>query len=942
MVKMKLAAAVMGLAAGGLQTVSAETLLLGDPAIHENKIAFVYAGDIYTANRDGSDPYRLTSHVGNETGPVFSPDGTRIAYSANYQGNTDVYSNSVNGGKPPRHTFHPGNDIAIDWSTNGEEIAFISARQRLHGRSGQLYHVSVEGGLPSLQMQARIFRGTYSDNGRQFAAIPFGPAYNGLYGGSSGWKGYRGGSSPSVQIMDLRRNRVNYIPGSRVNDIEPLWVGNQVYFASDREAEIFNLHRYDPGSGTITKVSNETVWDIRAADAFGTDIIYEAGGALKVFDTETGATTQLSISLAPDLPQLQSSWTNVAGQITAADLSKSGKRVLITARGEVFSVPVKDGSTRNISDSSGVREYAGTWSPDGQKLAYIVEADRKQHLVIEDQDGLGETTRFDLGDHFYTLLDWGGEGDHIIYRDNHLKLFALNTESGDRREISEDIRRQLGFGGTEVSTSPNGEWLAYTREESNFNRNIYLYNFESGRSTQLTDSMAAAGAPAFSADGTLLYFTASTNAGPTHVGLDMSTQERPYRAGIYVAVLTEDGLSPLAPKAGDEEAKDEEEEDEEEAEEADLVYDLAGARGRIQALPVEQAQYSGRAVGKSGSLYYVKSVQPGVEITPPGQNLQADAEFISFDFEEREASTLTRGIVAFTLSADGEHALVRKSDGSLATGKLGDKFDAKPVKTGDLQLWIEPRKEWRQIFDDVWRMEAEFFYDPNLHGLDWQGVYDRYLPLLDHVGRREDLNRLLTEMIAEMQVGHNRLGGGDIERPSGPQIGLLGADLTINNGRHQISRIYTGEHWNPNVQGPLAVPGLDVSEGDYIIAINGRDLGQGTNIFEHLAGTVGKQVTLTVSDRANARNPREIVVEPTGNEFLMRLWAWIEGNRKAVDEATDGRVGYVYLPNTAGAGYTLFNRMFFSQTDKDAIIIDERSNGGGQAANYITDVLSRT
>ncbi|MEM9180868.1 MAG: peptidase S41, partial [Pseudomonadota bacterium] len=549
-IKLAATGAIAGLV---LQTASAETLLLGDPAIHQDKIAFVYAGDIYTANRDGSDPYRLTSHVGNETGPVFSPDGSRIAYTANYQGNTDVYSISVNGGQPARHTFHPGNDIAVDWSTNGAEIAFISARQRLNGRSGQLYHVSVDGGLPSLQMQARIFRGTYSDNGRQLAAIPFGPAYNGLYGGSSGWKGYRGGTSPSIQIMDLRRNRVNYIPGSRVNDIEPVWVGNQVYFASDRDAEIFNLHRYDPGSGTITKVSNETVWDIRAVDAFGSDIIYEAGGALKVFDTATGATTQLSITLSPDLPQLQSSWTNVAGQITAADLSMSGKRVLITARGEVFSVPVKDGSTRNISDTSGVREYAGTWSPDGQQLAYIVEADRKQHLIIEDQDGLGETTRFDLGDHFYTLLDWGGEGDHIIYRDNHLKLFALNTESGDRRQISEDTRRQWGFGGTEVSTSPNGEWLAYTREEANFNRNIYLYNFASGRSTQLTDGMADAGAPAFSADGTLLYFTASTNAGPTHVGLDMSTQERPYRAGIYVSVLTEDGLSPLAPKAGDEE-----------------------------------------------------------------------------------------------------------------------------------------------------------------------------------------------------------------------------------------------------------------------------------------------------------------------------------------------------------------------------------------------------
>ena len=596
-----------------LPSVSAETLLLGDPAIHQDKIAFVYAGDLYTANRDGSNPYRLTTHVADETGPVFSPDGTRIAYSANYQGNTDVYSISVNGGQPTRHTFHPGNDIAVDWSNNGQDIAFISARQRLNGRSGQLYHVSADGGLPELQMQARIFRGTYNGNGRQFAAIPFGPAYNGLYGGSSGWKGYRGGTTPSIQIMDLRRNRVNYIPGDRVNDIEPMWVGNQVYFISDRDAEIFNLHRYDPGSGTVAKVSNEAVWDIRAADAFGNQIIYEAGGALKILDTETGTTQSLSISLSPDLPQLQASWTNVAGQISAADLSRSGKRVLITARGEVFSVPVKDGSTRNISDSSGIREYAGTWSPDGQKLAYIVEADRKQHLIIEDQDGLGEPTRFDLGDHFYTLLDWGGEGEHIVYRDNHMKLFALNTETGERQQISEDTRRQWGFGGTEVSTSPNGEWLAYTREEANFNRNIYLYNFDSGRSTLLTDGMADSGAPAFSEDGSLLYFTASTNAGPTHVGLDMSTQERPYRAGLYVAVLTADGLSPLAPKTGDEDAKDEDENgDEDEAEETELVYDLAGARGRIQALPVEQAQYSNLAVGKSGNQFYIKSVHPGV------------------------------------------------------------------------------------------------------------------------------------------------------------------------------------------------------------------------------------------------------------------------------------------------------------------------------------------
>lgn len=926
----------------GLQTASSETLLLSDPAISSDKIAFVYAGDIYTANLDGSEPHRLTTHAASETGPVFSPDGTRIAFTANYQGNTDVYSISVNGGQATRHTYHPGADIAIDWSTDGDEIAFVSARQRLSGRSAQLFHVSTDGGLPELQMRARIFRGTYSENGRRFAAIPYGPAYNALYGGSSGWKGYRGGTTPSIQIMDTRRDRVTYIPGERVNDIEPVWVGDQVYFSSDREDEIFNLHSYDPETQTITKITDETTWDIRSVDADGTRIIYESGGRLKLLDTTTNAVTPISISIAPDLPQLQAKWTNVAGQISAADISKSGKRVVVTARGEVFSVPTKDGSTRNVSDSEAIREYDGTWSPDSQKIAYIVERDRRQFLVIEPHDGLGDKTEFDIGTHFNSILDWGGEGDHIILRDNHMQLFAVNTETGDRQDISVDLRRQFGFGATEVSTSPNGEWLAYTREETNFNRNLYLYNFESGESTLLTDGMADAGAPAFSPDGELLYFTASTNAGPTHVGLDMSTQERPYRAGIYVAILTAEGKSPLAPKLGDEETVSDDEDSESDEAETKLVYDLTGARERIQALPVEQAQYSSLAVGKKGNVYYIKSVQPGSEVTPPGQNLQAGAELIRFDIEERGAKTIARGIVALSLSADGEQALVLKSDGSIATGALGGEFEPKPLNTRDMQLWIDPRKEWRQIFDDVWRMESEFFYDPNMHGLDWQAVYDQYVPLLDHVGRREDLNRVLAEMIAEMQAGHNRVGGGDVVRTDGPQIGLLGADFVRNNGRHQIARIYTGENWNPYLQGPLAVPGIGVSEGDYVIAINGRDLGERDNIFEHLAGTTGKQITLTISDRANGRDAKQVVVEPVGNEFFMRLWAWVEGNRKFVEAETDGRVGYVYLPNTAGAGYTLFNRMFFSQTDKDAIIIDERSNGGGQAANYITDVLSRT
>ena len=943
--KFRLTTASIALACATIaQTVTAQTRLLSDPAISANKIAFVYAGDLYVANQDGSAPRRLTSHASDETGPVFSPDGSRIAFTANYQGNRDVYSISVNGGQPTRHTFHPGADTAIDWSPDGQEIAFVSRRETLSGRSQQLFHVSVNGGLPEKQMQARIFRGRYNEDASKLASIPFGPAYNALYGGSSGWRGYRGGTTPSIEIMDLSANTVVYVDGERINDIEPMWVGDQVYFLSDRNQKILNVHRFDPASGQISQVTRETVWDIRAADAHGDTIIYEAGGDLKLLNTQSGTVTHLSITLSPDLPQLQPKWANVQRQMTSADLSASGKRVAVTARGEVFSVPVKDGSTRNISDSSGVREYAGTWSPDGQRLAYIVEQDRKQTLVIEDQNGLAAGRRIELGADFYTILDWGGKGDHIVYRDHLLRLFAIDLSSGRSFKISEDARRQWGFGGTQVATSPDGKWLVYTREEANFNRNLYAHNLQTRQNILLTDGMADAGSPAFSPDGKLLYFTASTNAGPSHVGLDMTSQERPYRAGIYVAVLTADGKSPLAPKPGDEEKseKDEDKKDDKSDNASSITYDFTGAKNRIQGLPVEEAQYDDLGVGKDGSLYYVKAVQPGVAFTPPGQPLQAGSELIKFDFEERKAETIASDITNLQISRDGKMAMISKSNGSLAVGELGAKFAPKPVKLSDLQLHIDPRKEWQQIFDDVWRMEAAYFYDPNLHGIDWQGVYDRYRPLLDHVGRREDLSRLLAEMIGELQVGHNRTGGGDIERPDGPNIGMLGADFALQNGRHRIQRIYSGENWNPFLNAPLAMPGLGVSEGDYILAINGRSLDEGDNIFEHLAGTVGKQTVLSVANDAQGRGSRDIIVEPVGSENQMRLWAWVEQNRNYVNDATNGRVGYVYLPNTAGAGYTFFNRMFFSQTDKDAMILDERSNGGGQAANYITDVLNRT
>ena len=924
-----------------------QTLLLRDPAISDSHIAFVYAGDLWVADRNGARPRRLTSSPVDEYNPTFSPDGSWIAYTANFENNDDVYIISTAGGQPKRLTWHSDDDIVLDWAPDGSAVAFASRRGTNHGRSAQLFHVSINGGLPEKQMEARIYRGSYDDAGARFAYIPHGVAYNGLYGGRAGWRLSRGGRTPSVIVMDMNAGSAVEVPGERVNDIEPMWVGDQLYFISDRDNKTLNLHHYDPATRAIAKVSNEPVWDIRAADAHGGTIIYEAGGRLKTFNVASGAVAELRISISPDLPQLQPQWKDASRTIQAVDLSPTGKRVAVTARGDVFTVPVKDGSTRNLTRSDGAREYTALWSPDGRRVAYIDASESVQRLVVESQSGLSNPRRFNLDSDFYSLLEWGGNGDRIVYRDNHLRLFAIDVSSGSSTLISTDARREWGPqrreypGSVSVDTSPDGRWLAYTQEQPNFNRDLMLYDFNAWRSYRVSDGLANVRSPAFSPDGKYLYFAASTNSGPAQAGLDMSSQERPQRSGIYVAVLAAGGDSPIKPKTGDEgedEGKDEENGDDTPS----TQIDLNGLSSRVVALPVAERNYSVLAVAHDGTLYYVRNVQFGASITPPGENAQAENALMRFKFADREEQKVLDGVTGAAIAAKGKHIIVQMADGSFQTAEIGEKLDAKRLDVSGMRMMVNPRNEWAQIFDEAWRMEQAFFYDPNMHGLDWQAVYDRYRPLVDHVGRREDLNALIVEMIGELQVSHNWAGGGDIHREQGPSASLLGADLELANGRHRIARIYTSKPWNPFLDAPLAEPGLGVSVGDYILAVDGRTLGQSDNIFEFLQGKSDQQVTLRVSARADGRDARNIVVEPTNTEFLIRLWAWVEDNRKAVDEATNGRVGYVYLPNTAGAGFTFFNRMFFAQVDKDAMIIDERSNGGGKAANYITDVLSRT
>lgn len=931
--------ATSALAAPIANAQEGETKLLRDPALSDNALAFVYAGDIWVAAPDGSNPVRLTSHPADEHDPIISPDGSKIAYTANYDGNSDVFVIDIRGGEPQRLTWHPGDDTAVDWGPGGTKVAMVSARERRAARSAQLYHVGLDGGLPTKVSEAPVAGGSYDESGRIFANVPWGSGNAVLTGGVNGWRGYRGGRTPSLQLIDFAAGTSTTIPGDRTTELDPVWMGGMLYFLSDRWNTRANIFRYDPATGETTQITRESDWDIRNITAKNGRIVYEAGGVLHTLDVASGAINRLPIALVADLPARRPEWQPVGDLMTSAALSPSGARVAVTARGEVFTVPTDKGAVRNISQSAATRDYTGIWSDDGTRLAYVTDNGSGQVLVIEDQSGIQPARRIALGDHFYELVAWGNEGKHIIFASNKLTLHALDVATGTQWQIAESPRRNGNFGAT---ASPTGNWVAFTTRGANENAALNLYDLASRRTYPVTSGFADIGSPQFSKDGKLLFFTASTNAGSVYSGLDMTTQDRPYRAGIYAAVLEAAGESPLAPILANEETKKPEPEKDGKDKTADKKsfpkVDPIGLERRIVALPVAEAAYASLATAKDGALFFVEQVQPGVA-TGPGSG-QERATLMRFDFEERKAAQVGDGVIAVTTDAKGEKLLLVKHDNTLLTTDAGKKLEPKPVSLAGMKLNVDPMAEWKQIFGDVWRMEKEYFYDPGMHGLDWAGVRAKFEPLLPHVGRREDLNELLVEMAGEMGVGHNYIGGGKVYDNSAAAPGLLGADLMAENGRYRIKRIFTGEQWNPFVPAPLAAPGVDVKQGDYIVAINGQEVTGRDNIYAALSGARGTQVALTVA--ATPDGPRRTsTVEPVANEGTLRLWAWIEDNRKRVDQATGGRVAYVYMPNTAGAGFTLFNRMYFAQTDKQALILDERANGGGQAANYIIDVLSR-
>lgn len=945
----------------------AATRLLREPAVSARHLAFVYGGDLWIAQRDGSQPRRLTSHAAAEFAPRFSPDGQWLAFSANYDGNVDVYVIPVSGGQPRRLTWHPSTDQVSGWSRDSRRVLFASPREVLNNRSNQLFEVAVEGGPERKVMEAVAYEGVWSPDGQRLAYRPYRQAYN----GASGWRQSRGGTTPPIWIIDPKGKTWEEIPHVNATDSNPIWIGDEVVFISDRNDGAANLFAYHTKTKALRQLTRETVWDVRSADGVDGRIVYEVGGQLKEIGLDGGAPRAIEVALSEPSPQAREQWKDAAKTITDVVLSATGKRALVSARGEVFSVPVKDGVVRNLTGTSGVREKDALWSPDGQQVAFISDEPGMRHQVVL-RDQLGDQAADKPARKillpqtgYYTLLAWSPDGARLVLQDNHLNLYQLalgGAQSGQLLKIDSSQRRNE----FSVSFSPDSRWMAYSVAGRNYFSQVRIHDFQTGRQHTVTDGMSHAELPAFSAKGDVLYFAASVNSGPSQVGLDMSTQERSLRMGLFGAVLQADGKSPLLPKSGDEERKDETKADgkkaeakkddgkkdaEKDGEAADrpdskdgkakpVRIDFDGLGDRIIGLPVPQARYERLSVAADGALFYIERQQPGVSAPPPGSE-EGGRDLHRFDFEEKKSKMVKPDVNDYSLSADGKKILLRLDGNKLEIADAGAKLDTKSIDLSGLRVRIDPRAEWKQIFDETWWMQKEFFYDPKLHGLDWQGTYDRYRPLLSQVQRREDLNDLMVEMIGELQVGHNRVGGGDVHQEPKVPVGLLGADIVAEGGRYRIQRIFQGDRWNPFLKAPLAAPGLGVKEGDWLLAVNGQPVGEKRNLFQALEHTVGKPVQLTVASDAQGKATRQVQVEPVASEGALRQWWWIEHNRQTVDKLSGGKIAYVYMPDTAGQGFQHFNRMFFAQVDKQGLIVDDRRNGGGQAANYVTEVLGR-
>ncbi len=911
-----------------------DTRLLAEPAVSAGAIAFLYAGDLWTANRDGSGVRRLTTHVGSESNPRFSPDGRLLAFSAQYDGNTDVYVVESAGGVPRRLTWHPGADVVQGFTTDGSEVLFRSSRQTFTNRYSQLFTIPVEGGHPTALPIPNADKAVYSPDGRMMAYTPLGERFN-------QWKNYRGGTASRIWLYNTRTHDVEQIPQpeGRCNDTDPMWFDDRVWFRSDRNGE-FNLFSFDPRSKEVVQHTRHEDFPIVNCSAGAGMIIYEQAGWLHLFDPATDTCGRLTIGVAADLLEVRPRYISGARWVRNADISPSGVRAVFEFRGDIATVPAEEGDVRLLTATSDSHERSPAWSPDGTQIAYFSDASGEYELVLAPQDGEGEVRTFAVpGAGFYEDPVWSPDGTRISFSDNSWSLYVLDVASGEVKEIA----REILYGPQKImhhNWSPDSRWLAYTLYTRTYFQQVYLYSVAEDRSYHITDGLSDVTSPVFDAGGKYLYMAASTDAGPVRSWFAMSNADMEMSNALYLAVLPQGELSPLARRSDEEAAGEAGEqagttrggrERDESAEEVEVVIDFSGLDQRILALPLRSALYTNLQAGPAGTLYYLKTAA------------DRTTSLCLFDLEERSEETLLEGVRDYRLSADRKKVLVLQGSNWLIAGAgSAIRPGSGRLAVDEIEVRIDPRAEWEQIFNEAWRINRDYFYDPGMHGADWPAMREKYSIFLPHCATRADLNRVMMWMCSEIGVGHHRVGGGDyLHRAESVPGGLLGADYVIDRGRYRFEKVYGGLNWNGNLRSPLTEPGVEVQAGEYLLAVNGVELRPPDNLYARFENTTGKMVEITVGPRPDGREARTVTVVPITSEYALRNRDWVEGNLRRVDEATGGRVAYTYVPNTSTSGHVYFKRYFFPQAHKDAIIVDERFNGGGSVADYYIDLLRR-
>ncbi len=923
---------------------SQKPLLLRNPSVSRTQIVFSYAGDLWTVSRDGGDAIRLTSGIGAETDPVFSPDGSLVAFTGEYDGNRDVYVVPASGGVPQRLTYHPGSDEVVGWTRDGKNVLFRSGRNS-YSFFDRLFTVPVTGGFATEVPLPRAEEGSYSPDGSHMAYVP-------VLQWQKAWKRYRGGQTKRIWIVNLSDSRVDEeIPRDNSNDFNPMWVNDKVWFLSDRDGTV-GLFAYDCKTKQVRRVVSGNSFDLKSAGAGPDAIVYEEFGSIHLLDLRSGHDKKIEIRIAGDLPEVRPHFQKIeAKRVSFAGISPTGARALLGIHGEILTVPAEKGDIRNLTNTPAVAERDPAWSPDGKSIAYFSDESGEYALHVRDQSGAGEVRKFDLGKppSFYYSPVWSPDSSKIAYTDKRLNVSYLDVAKGTPVHIDTDTytdpSNQL-----RASWSPDSKWIAYSKQLRNHLHAVFVYSLDQQKPFQITDGMSDALYPCFDKQGKYLYLTASTDAALSIGWLDMSSLNRPVTRSIYAVVLKKGEASPVAPESDEEKADaqakaaEKDQDKKGEAKPVAVQIDFADIGQRIVSLPIPARNYNRIAAGKAGELFLVEGplVDP-IDYDPVGPSLILH----KFDLKTRKVDKVIDDINAFELSFNGEKMLYRRKDqwfiapASKAAAEPPKPGEGGPLKLDTLEVYVKPREEWNHMYHQVWRDERDFLYDPGLHGMDRAAIEKKYEPFLDTIASRADLNYLFEEMLGNITIGHMFVGGGDTPETKKIKGGLLGADYSMDRGRYRFAHIYGGQNWNPKLRAPLTQPGVDVSAGEYLLAVRGRELHSSDNIYSFFEETAGQSVILRVGPNPDGSASREVTVVPLESETDLRNLSWIEDNRRKVDEMTGGRVAYIYLPNTAGAGYTNFNRYFFAQTDKEAAIIDERFNGGGDIADYIIDYLRR-